>query len=184
MWELGSKNTGFEQKLGPCFIQLPSHFDSSKLSALLSFFDHWPSDLQLAIELRHPSWFEESNGADLFAELVARNLGTTISDVGGRRDVAHMNITTDFFLLRWVGNNHTTDQARLEDWSTRISNWLLKGLEDVYVFTHQPLAPASAKTATVFEKLLKLHHTTPLKVRAPKALEKPQDSGIQSELFG
>ncbi len=172
---------GFGEKLGPCFIQLPKHFDTSKLETLLSFFDKWPSDIRLAVELRHPSWFTESSGADLFAELFTRGLGTTISDVGARRDVAHMNLTADFFLLRWVGNLHLTDKARLDEWSKRIATWMSSGLREVFAFTHQPVAPEAAKSAIIFEKLLKKHYPASLEIRSPTLIETP---GQQTELFG
>ena len=175
---------GFGEKLGPCFIQLPSHFDTSKFEVLHTFLDHWPSDVRLAVELRHESWFKESKGADLFAELFSRGVGTTISDVGARRDVAHMNLTTSFFLLRWVGNTHPTDQARLEEWSQRISVWLKSGLKEAFIFSHQPIAPESAKSAAIFEKVLRQHFSAPLAVRSPTLIDKPNASALQTKLFG
>lgn len=175
---------GFGDKLGPCFIQLPTHFDTSNFEALLSFLDHWPSEVRLAVELRHESWFAESRGADLFAELYARGIGTTLSDVGARRDVAHMNVTASFFLLRWVGNVHPTDQPRLEAWSKRLTSWITSGLQEAYVFTHQPQAPASAKSATDFERFSRLHYPTPIETRSPTLIESPSNSDMQTKLFG
>lgn len=175
---------GFGKHLGPCFIQLPTHFDTTKFEVLLTFLDHWPADVRLAVELRHASWFGESRGADLFAELLARGHGTTISDVGLRRDAAHMNVTADFFLLRWVGNLHETDQQRLEEWSTRIATWLHSGLAQAYVFTHQVIAPEAAKSATKFENLLRKSYPSPLEGRSPGPLVDESPSGGQFELFG
>jgi len=175
---------GFKEKLGPCFIQLPTHFDTSKFEALLAFMDYWPSDVRLAVELRHESWFAESRGADLFAELVARGHGTTISDVGMRRDAAHMNVTADFVLLRWVGNLHDTDQMRLEEWSARVASWLEGGLTQAYVFTHQVIAPRAAKSAAIFENLLRERYPAPLEGRSPTLLMGDNFSNGQIELFG
>jgi len=175
---------GFGGKLGPCFIQLPQHFDTSKFESLLSFLDHWPQDIRLAVELRHASWFSESRGADLFAELLARGHGTTISDVGSRRDVAHMNVSADFFLLRWVGNLHQTDHQRLDDWSARIASWLSMGLKQAYVFTHQVIAPEAARTGAQFENLLRGYYTAPLLARSPELITDQGPQSNQIELFG
>ncbi|MFK8054671.1 MAG: DUF72 domain-containing protein [Saprospiraceae bacterium] len=175
---------GFGENLGPCFIQLPTHFDTSKFEALLAFLDQWPSDVRLAVELRHASWFTESRGADLFAELFARGHGTTISDVGTRRDVAHMNITTDFFLLRWVGSLHSTDQERLAEWSAKLASWISGGLTQAYVFTHQVVAPEAAKAASSFEDMLRAHYPAPLNVRSPEIRTNQGPQNEQIELFG
>jgi len=175
---------GFKEKLGPCFIQLPTHFDTSKLEILLTFLDHWPSDVRLAVELRHASWFADSRGADLFAELFARGLGTTISDVGMRRDVAHMNLTADFFLLRWVGNLHETDQQRIEEWVSRVAAWFTEGMRQAYVFTHQVVAPKAAQTATRFEEQLRARYSPPLEGRSPKPIKEEGPTSGQIELFG
>ena len=95
-----------------------------------------------------------------------------------------MNVTANFFLLRWVGNLHETDQQRLMDWSTRIATWLNSGLRQAYVFTHQVVAPEAAKSATLFEELLHERYPAPLSVRSPKPLVDDGPSNIQIELFG
>lgn len=174
---------GFGDKLGPCFIQLPQHFDTSKFESLLTFMDQWPRDIRLGVELRHASWFAESQGADLFAELAERGHGTTISDVGLRRDAAHMNITADFFLLRWVGNLHESDNVRLEEWSSRLASWLKMGLQQAYVFTHQVMAPEAARTAANFEVLLRNHYPSSFKGRSPKMIVDKAHPSNQIKLF-
>ena len=143
----------FEHKLGPCFAQLPSTFGADQLDTLRVWLDAWPPQLRLAVELRHESWFGTSAGADAFAELAARELGAVITDVGGRRDAAHMSMTTDFAMLRWVGNVHTTDEPRMRAWLERLRAWYAGGLRTAYVFVHQPEEAPGATSAARFGEL-------------------------------
>ena len=51
----------FRHKLGPSFMQLPPYFGSDRFDTLEHFFEAFPSDFDLSIELRHPSWFEDES---------------------------------------------------------------------------------------------------------------------------
>ena len=66
--------------------------------------------------------------------------GTVITDVAGRRDVLHMQLTTPVLMLRFVGNGlHPTDYQRSDDWIARIADWWQRGLQAAYIFIHQPV---------------------------------------------
>ena len=177
----------FEHKLGPCFIQLPPNFGADRFEVLETFLDHWPPSLRLAVELRHESWFGDSRGADAFAALAARGIGTVITDVAGRRDVAHMAVTAPFVLIRWVGNLDVSDTGRLEAWSKRLAAWFGAGLREVYMFTHQPEAVPSAESAADFLRFWRAQAKqteTSVKTRGPvlaKAEERSKPA--QGNLF-
>lgn len=146
--------SGLGSKLGPCFIQLPPYFGVDKLAVLEAFLKQFT--LPLAVEVRHHSWFDnELNMARLFELLEKYGDSTVITDVAGRRDVAHMRLTTKKVLVRFVGNDlHPTDFTRLDDWAERLTDWFSRGLEECYFFTHEPdnlLAPDLA--ATFYEKI-------------------------------
>ena len=174
----------FEHKLGPCFIQLPPGFDTSKVDALRAWLDAWPPTARLAVELRHASWFSESAGLDLFAELVHRGIGTVITDVGGRRDVAHMHLTADFVVVRWVGTLHDSDRGRLADWAKRLRSWYAAGLREAYVFTHQPEPVPSARSAAALLSLYRSENARPqVSSRAPVIGVQESNPPRQSELF-
>lgn len=130
----------FGDKLGTTFIQLPPHFarkDAPKLDKWLSV---WPKAFPLAVELRHESWFADADAvADWAGLLRAHQTTAVMTDVAGRRDVLHAQLTTPVAMIRFVGNGlHPTDYQRADDWCARLSAWQQMGLKEVYFFSHQP----------------------------------------------
>jgi len=144
--------------LGCCFIQLPPHFGPQNLPELDRFLDVFPEDIPLAVEVRHPAFFQGGIGSEDFFQLLHTNrVSTVITDVAGRRDVCHLRLTTGRVLVRFVGNAlHSTDFARIADWADRLALWFSQGLLEVYFFCHEPdnlLAPdLAAYTANVFSE--------------------------------
>lgn len=135
-----------EEKLGPMFMQLPPYFDTERLAVLERFLERWPAGQQLAIELRHASWYEsESALADVQNLLTSHGHSLLITDVAGRRDLMHMRLCGDSLMVRWVGNGlHPSDYRRIDEWLDRIRYYASRGLKSVYFFTHEPdniLAP-------------------------------------------
>lgn len=127
--------------LGPCFLQLPSHFDYSKKAQLFSFLQNWPVEFQLALELRHPSWYTEDHQIlpALGEYLRSKHIGLVMTDVAGRRDIIHGSITAPFLMLRFIGNNlHPSDYQRSLVWAERLADLQSKGLPQVYYFVHEP----------------------------------------------
>lgn len=174
----------FEHKLGPCFLQLPGDFTTERWAALEAWLDQWPPHLALAVELRHASWFSTSTGADAFASFAARRIGSVITDVAGRRDVAHANVTAPFVLLRWVGNADESDDGRLLDWARRLLSWSKSGVAATYVFTHQPRELPSAMAAARLATLLKAAAPDfSLEMRAPRLADVPSAGTAQGQLF-
>lgn len=140
---------GLAEKLGCCFLQLPPNFSTRDLGLLSRFLEIFPSELPLAVEVRHESFFKPTLPAeDYFQLLQHHRRAAVITDVSGRRDVCHMRLTAGKTLIRFVGNGlHKTDYQRINDWSARIKTWMNAGLREVYFFTHEPdnlLAPELA----------------------------------------
>jgi uncharacterized protein YecE (DUF72 family) len=124
--------------LGLQYLQLPPQFEPSKTPQLISFLKKWPTDMPLAIEFRHPDWFVENKVWHILAD---HNIGTVITDVGGRRDVCHMQLTAPFVMLRFVGNGlHATDFERATAWVHRLKEWAKSSL-DIYFMVHEPDIP-------------------------------------------
>ncbi|HEX7674380.1 MAG TPA: DUF72 domain-containing protein [Bdellovibrio sp.] len=125
---------------GPCFMQLPPHFDYSRRVILHRFLQEWPSEFELTLEFRHPSWFEEGKILSKLTQfLQTKKIGLVITDVAGRRDVLHSSISADFTMLRFIGNDlHPSDQTRVHDWASRLSEWQNCGLKRVFFFAHEP----------------------------------------------
>ena len=130
----------FGDHLGVSFIQLPPHFDYSQKTLLFQFLEAWPSELPLALELRHTSWFQEQQVLPGLAEyLRKKGIGLVILDVAGKRGVAHTTMSAPFVLLRFIGNDlHPTDYSRAKVWCQRMKSWAENGLQQCYFFAHQP----------------------------------------------
>jgi uncharacterized protein YecE (DUF72 family) len=128
------------QNLGPCFMQLPEYFDPSQAEKLLRFLNRKPKEIPIAIELRHPKWFENDNAhlQALAKQLNEFNTGLIITDVAGRRDVAHGILSTPILMLRLVGNDlDSSDFDRIDSWIDCIQA-AGNQLNEVYLFFHQP----------------------------------------------
>ena len=156
-----------EEKLGPCFLQLPPYFDFSRLELLETVLKKFPATFQLAVEARHESFYRKEN-KDRFSEILRKyNCIWLITDVAGRRDILHSTLTTPDIMIRWVGNGlHSTDYSRINDWKKRIANWKSMGLRDLYFFPHQPdnlLTPKISEYVIAQMKPLNFHS-----MRGPK----------------
>jgi len=130
--------TGFEEHLGPIFIQVSDSFSPKRKEELFSYLSTLPKDLQFFLELRHPDWFgNEKEREDLFKFLRDHDLGAVITDTAGRRDCAHMHLTIPKTFIRYVGNSlHETDYTRSDAWTQRVKYWLDNGLQELYFFMH------------------------------------------------
>lgn len=126
--------------LGPCFIQFHEMFSYSEKAQLFQFLENWPSEFKLTLELRHQSWFREGIILPALTDyLHKKNIGLVITDVAGRRDVLHSSLSTDWTMIRLIGNDlDLSDEKRLADWQERILAWKKMGLKKVYFFLHQP----------------------------------------------
>lgn len=132
--------TQLGDRRGPSFIQFPPHFDYSSKAALFEFLKNWPDEFELALEFRHPSWFEQGRILPALTQyLQSRRIGLVITDVAGRRDVLHTSISSDFCMLRFIGNSlHPTDYTRAEKWNERLQSWNEQGLKRMFLFIHEP----------------------------------------------
>ena len=145
-----------EDKLGWCFLQLPPGFSPREMPVLQLFLERFPKEIPLAVELRHPLFFQEGLHADNYFQLLqTHNKAAIITDVAGRRDVCHMRLTASAVLIRFVGNGlHPSDYSRVQEWSQRMKKWFEAGLHSAYFFTHEPdnlLAPELAEyCASIF----------------------------------
>ena len=62
----------------------------------------------------------------------------------------HMRLTTPNAFIRYVGANHESDYARLEDWLDRLTTWKKEGLQNLYFFVHQNIEKASPLLSAYF----------------------------------
>lgn len=145
-----------QEKRGPCFAQFPPHFDYSKKAILFRFLEQWPTDFELALEFRHPSWFKDGEVLPALTEYLqkkgarGKGIGLVITDVAGRRDVLHASVSAPFTMLRFIGNDlHPTDFQRAKLWAERFSELSNAGMQRAFFFVHEPddiHAPEMAQT--------------------------------------
>lgn len=142
--ELLKQWTNFLEQLGensgPSFIQFHELFSYSNKHGLFKFLESWPEEFELTLELRHSSWFHENKILPALGDyLRKKKIGLVITDVAGRRDVLHMSLTSDWTMIRIVGNDlHPSDEKRLHDWAKKITEWRQNGPRRIYFFLHQP----------------------------------------------
>jgi uncharacterized protein YecE (DUF72 family) len=129
---------GFQEHLGPIFIQVSDAFSPKRKDELFTYLKTLPTDLQFFVEVRHTDWFKkEAIRTELFTTLQQLKMGAVITDTAGRRDCAHMHITVPKVFIRYVGNSlHASDYTRCDAWINRIQHWLKNGMEEVYFFMH------------------------------------------------
>jgi uncharacterized protein YecE (DUF72 family) len=143
---------GFEETYGLGFLQFPETFGPAQLPLLKRVLEAWPRSLPLAVELRHPGWFKDHALLDEAVNLLYRNrAATVITDTPGRRDALHTSLTQPRVMVRFQGHALApSDSTRLDAWAERLVDWAGRGLEDVYVITHQPVEEVIPRTAKLF----------------------------------
>lgn len=169
-----------QDKLGCCFLQLPPHFDTSKWSNLQQFINALPEKFPISIEFRHLSWF---NQLDLWVDYFRqKHVGTVITDVAGRRDVMHFQLTTPTGMVRFVGNGlHHTDFTRLDEWVEKLTLLRKNGLHHLYFFTHEPDNVMAPELSIKF--LEKAINIPDINARGPVLYNSSGTSGLQTSLF-
>jgi uncharacterized protein YecE (DUF72 family) len=146
----------FEEHLGLPFMQLPEWYAVDQFPALEAFILQWPKGLPLAIEFRHPTWFQGPMLLDpVINFLYKHSLATVITDTPGRRDVVHMSLTYPSLLLRFVGVFPSkNDEIRLKAWLDRLEDWAHAGMDSIYVAVHQARNGSIPQTIDFMQRYL------------------------------
>ena len=150
-------------RLGPMFLQLPPGYSPAMMDDLRSFLDVWPAQAQLAVEVRHPAWFDAAHHAALQALLARHHVARVNIDTRPIRSLAGDKVlqssvyerllqaraqkpntpivtepTAPFTFLRYIGHPQIELNAPyLDEWAAHLADWLHQGL-DAYVFCHCP----------------------------------------------
>ncbi|WP_452230204.1 MULTISPECIES: DUF72 domain-containing protein [unclassified Lacinutrix] len=146
-----------KEKLGTIFLQMHSNFAPKDFNRVVEFVESWPKEIPLAIEFRNTNWYNDAAIAeDLYTLLEENNISNVIVDTAGRRDLMHMRLTNSTAFVRYVGANHESDYARLDDWVERLKIWKNQGVKEIDFFIHQNMEKESPLLAAYFiEKLNK-----------------------------
>lgn len=128
----------FGDALGPIFLMPNPQMSTKQLDVIQKFIAEVPRDVEMFLELRHPSWYEQGYNKALLTFLKKQKRGTVITDAAGRRDCAHMQLSTPECFIRFVGNSlHRSDYERIDEWVQRLKVWMESGLKTCYFFMHQ-----------------------------------------------
>ncbi len=165
----------FGEHLGPLFLQLSERFGPQRREALFSYLQKLPKDLDITLEVRHTDWFGNAEiRNELFQVLHELSIGAVITDVSGRRDCMHMEVTAPVTFIRFVGNGlHPTDYERIDDWVKRIKSWLQKDIREIHFYMHQP---DELYTPQLTDYLVReLNQKCGLSLQTPKLIETTGD---------
>lgn len=186
MSELGTR-------LGPMFLQLPPSFGPTQLPQLEAFLNYWPTDVRLAVEVRHPDFYIEQHALILNTLLSQRKVARVMMDTrpirtGSTKDQQilqarerkpnlplQITVTTDFTFLRYIGHPRMeVNDPLLDTWSEQIGQWLKQGTT-VYAFCHCPFEIHSPEIcAALYQRVSKLVQLPPLALH-----QETKDSDIQ-----
>lgn len=169
---------GFEHKLGPIFLLLPPQFATNRFTLLQEFVENFPKGVPWALEVRHESWYtDRAAHEDLFHLLRENEVISIITDVAGRRDVLHMNVTNPTTIIRFVGNMlDPTDYSRLDSWVDRLKVWGDQGLKEAYFFMHQPEEDLNVQLGTHLAEAFKAKNGWD--VQGPKLYHEPKQASL------
>jgi uncharacterized protein YecE (DUF72 family) len=181
-------------RLGPMFLQLPPSFGPAHLPQLEAFLSFWPTDVRLAVEVRHPDFYAEHHASTLNTLLAGYDAARVMMDTRPIRTGStqeqevlqarerkpnlpfQIAITTDFAFLRYIGHPHMeVNEPFLESWAQQLGQWLKQGIA-LYVFCHCPFEKYSPDIcAALYQRVSAVVPLPPL----PWQPERPE----QAELF-
>ncbi|MGI9550928.1 MAG: DUF72 domain-containing protein [Aurantibacter sp.] len=165
--------SNLKEKLGTIFLQMHNNFGPKHWDRVVRFVEYWPKEFQLAMEFRHTDWFTDAKvSEELYHLLKENNIANVLVDTAGRRDMMHMRLSNNEAFVRYVGANHESDYARLDDWVERLALWKQKGLNNIHFFVHQNLELASPLLSAHFIEKLNQKIGSDLKV--PATLAEPK----------
>ena len=176
---------GLGSRLGCVFLQLSPQFAPGDLPLLRAWLARVPQQIEIAVEFRHPGFFQRGALlASAYDVLERAHAQTVITDVAGRRDVLHASLTGPTLFLRLILNDlHPSDFLRSQAWAERVAVWKTQGLTRAYLIAHQPLDVAAPKFATHWARELNVALGVDLKgpLDAPLAPTTGEQLGFFSE---
>ncbi|MEM7248551.1 MAG: DUF72 domain-containing protein [Acidobacteriota bacterium] len=166
------------ERLGLPWMVLPPQVGPDSLGDLRSFVQRTAPLRRFAVELRHPAWFSDVTARAAVGELFEEHgISWILTDVAGRRDVLHCRLTSPTVVLRFVGNSHhPSDWRRLEAWTERLTGWCRSGVEQLYLFLHQPVEELNIAVADRIGP--SLGEALNVSVQVPQRVEAPRQDSL------
>jgi uncharacterized protein YecE (DUF72 family) len=161
-------------RLGPSFLQLPPDYGPDLLPDLGAFLTHgWDLTASpLAVEVRHPAWFEGDNPARLDACLRRHRAGRVCLDArpvyecppepdpfeGCERRKPHLpvkpTVTAPYAFIRYISHPILAwNEGYLHQWASWIERRIALGTR-IYFFVHCPQEAQSPNILRHFQRAL------------------------------
>ncbi|MEY2984745.1 MAG: hypothetical protein RLZZ568_1362 [Cyanobacteriota bacterium] len=165
-------------KLGAVFLQLPPSYGPEQLDDLLAFFDALKAyPLKLAVEVRHPQWWQPNRQATLHRELGDRQISQVILDTRpiyrcaddpqrqSKRRKPDLPVTfyqtASPLIVRFISHPQgQQNEPYLAEWQ-RFLTPLLQQNQEIYFFVHCPTEDYSPFTARRFYQQLRAANLVP-----------------------
>ena len=162
---------GLGPRLGPIFAQLPPRYGPQNYSDLATFLTEIKTDdVPLAVEVRHPHWFQSAHADKLNDLLTSLHMGRVLLDSrpiyqGTDDPQAHSQrrkpklplqpiTTAAFTVIRFISHPQPElNNTFLANWVNILQPWLRQGIRP-YFFVHCPIEEYSPRTAQAFQHLL------------------------------
>ncbi|WP_299409325.1 DUF72 domain-containing protein [Acaryochloris sp. IP29b_bin.148] len=168
---------GLGPRLGPIFAQLPPSYGPQNFSDLTTFLNAIQTTVPLALEVRHPQWFQSPHADRLNDLLASLQIGRVLLDprpiYQGSDDPQaqsqrrkpklplHPIITAPFTVIRYISHpQRALNDTFLCDWVQTLQTWLDQGTR-TYFFVHCPIEEKSPRTAQAFQHRLQDHVPIP-----------------------
>lgn len=165
-----------DDRLGVLFAQLPPRYSPANFDDLATFLQAW-TGAELAIEVRHPAWFEEPHRSRLTQLLQSLKIGQVLLDTrpiyesdddpqsNSQRKKPNVplqpHVTAPFSVIRFISHpSRSINQPYFADWVKLLDAWLRSGTQ-VYFFVHCPIEEHSPTNAREFQHLLQQQASIP-----------------------
>jgi uncharacterized protein YecE (DUF72 family) len=171
--------SGFGDRLGVSFIQLPPSYSPANFADLENFLKSLPTqDYQIALEVRHADWFKPNYSDRLNQLLHSLGIGRVLLDsrpiydlpLGDDIDPAlsipvqqerrkpnlplQPVVTAPFSIVRFISHPDRDLNIRFwQEWETYVREWLAQGIQ-IYFFMHCPIEERSPHNARYFQEML------------------------------
>ncbi len=162
---------GLGPRLSPLFAQLPPSYGPQNISDLRTFLAEIQTEnVSIAVEVRHPHWFQSPHAEHLTDLLTALQMGRVLLDsrpiYQGTDDPQAQSqrrkpklplqpmTTAPFTVIRFISHpQQNLNDTFLMNWVNLLQPWLRQGTR-TYFFVHCPVEEHSPRTAQVFQHLL------------------------------
>lgn len=192
------------ERVGPCFLQLPSGFGADRLPVLAAYLSSLPAHFTYAVEVRHLDFFDQGAKERALEALLAEKgvdrvifdtralfsakAADAVSREAQRRKPrlpVRFSATGPRPFVRFVGDPMIASNAAiLQEWALVVARWIGEG-RTPHFFVHHPDDAHAPALARMFQSLLHaVEPRVPPPAIWPGEREPKTTAPAQLDLFG